>query len=497
MKDGPTIKKEPAMKDGPTIKEERAMNDGALQSFKTLVKQRCGLSFDGVSEQTLVAALAERMRATHSPDPHSYYQRLAPADPEFDDLVALLTINETYFFREADQLRLLVDKLVPRRLAASPVGQPLRILSAGSSTGQEPYSIAMALMEKYGPNVPALFMLAGGDINRQALAKAEAGRYGNFSFRGVAPELVSRYFRPCGGGAFELSEQIRSLVEFHYLNLLAEEFPEALGDMDFVFWRNVSIYFDAPARRAIQTKLARYMRDGAVLFVGNAETMANDFGIFSLTEENGLFYFLKNPAAKKKRVAAAPVPAAIPAPTPKPSVPAADPVPASSVPPAKDDIRELVRAQRWSEAQALLGKTGQAENPANRLLLSWVRLQTGDYAGSEALARQIQTDDIWSAEASLLLGLGAKGRQEWDGALKWLKRVIYTKPACWVAHYYLGELYRALGDAEAARRAYRTALQQLSQNPDADAGLSLPLGLPLAEIRFLCERHAAPAKTGG
>ncbi|KAF0222041.1 MAG: chemotaxis protein methyltransferase, partial [Rhodospirillaceae bacterium] len=268
------------------------MTAPTLQSFKDLVKSRCGLMLEGNGEQTLKAAVATRMQVTGLHGQPAYLSRLTTNAAEFQELVALLTINETYFFREPEQLALLTEKMVPRLLALRGPGRPIRILSAGCSTGEEPYSVAMALLDQYGEAMGSLVRLYAGDIDHLALAKARAGHYGAFSFRALSPERQQRYFTPIGRHGFALAETVRTRVEFHHLNLLSAEAPASLADFDIVLFRNVSIYFDAATRRTIQHNLARMMTLDGVLLVGTAETLANDLGVMRLVEEDGHFYFV-------------------------------------------------------------------------------------------------------------------------------------------------------------------------------------------------------------
>lgn len=474
------------------------MTGPTLQGFKDLVKSRCGLMLEGNGEQTLKAAIATRMRMAGLHGEPAYLSRLTTNEAEFQELVTLLTINETYFFREPEQLALLTGKMVPRLLALRGPGQPIRILSAGCSTGEEPYSIAMALLDQYGEAMGSLVGLHAGDIDHLALAKARAGHYSAFSFRALSPERQQRYFTPIGRHGFALAEAVRTRVAFHHLNLLSAEPPASLHDFDIVLFRNVSIYFDADTRRAIQQNLARMMTADGVLLVGTAETLANDLGVLRLVEEDGHFYFVKGPAASPPPKPSRP-PQALPpaAPPPKPRRPLPPPLPAGAAPvaepaPGIDTARRLIRDKRHDEAAALL-RGILARTPENLpalVLLAHVQVLRRDHPAAQALARQALDLDPWSVEAMVVQGFAAKWQGDHEGAIRWFKQAVYARHHCWVAQYYLAESYRAAGQPDLARRTYRVALQHLTQHPDGDGGLTLPLGLPVAEVRFLCERHA-------
>lgn len=489
-----------------------------LAAYKSLIKARCGLSFEGSDESKLTAALAARVGAL-AIAPEEYYPRLHAGEGEFQQLVNLLTINETYFFREPAQIQCLVARLAPRFLAEGSV--PIRILCAGCSSGEEPYSLVMALMEKYGESVERLFTVVGGDIDSSVLDKARQGQYGEFSFRGMSAEVRQRYFKTDRQGS-ALKEEVRRQVSFHELNVLTGEGFAALGEFDIIFFRNVSIYFDAPTRRIIQQNLHARMKPNAVLVVGTTETLANDLGVLTLVEEEGLFYFTKGrspmPALSCSFVPVSPEPAWPPSVNlPPPLVPPGDwflpstevsstvVCRSESVPAAAAGVRALARGRQatWEGAldQALpeldavlaLGEgPGQTEA---RLLKAYVLINRKDFAAAEPLLQAVLAVDEWSVDAMLLAGLAAKWQGRQEEALRWFKQAVYNHRDCWPAHYGLAELYRQGTDWEAARRAYRKVMQLLTEA--ADSGLRyVPPGLPVGEVRFLCEHQLARLEAG-
>ncbi|WP_306603456.1 CheR family methyltransferase [Azonexus sp.] len=479
-----------------------------LSPFKVLIKERCGLLFEGDSTDKLAHALKERM-AVHALASMAYYAMLQGNDGEFQELVNLLTINETYFFREPEQIRLLVDHLAPRFLAAHDGKTPVRILSAGCSSGEEPYSLAMALLDKYGTSVGQLFAFAGGDIDSTVLTKARNARYTDFSFRGVPEEIKQRYFDKDRWGRV-LKEQVRSLVSFHELNLLASEFPPALHDFDIIFFRNVSIYFDTPTRKIIQRNLASLMKDDGILVIGTAETLANDLGVLPQVEENGLFYFVKGkpplpaasipvarPAFDALTAPLPPAPLAIPSAVPLTPLPIAPPI--STLPVGDFELaRQLTCDKRYDEALPQLDAVLSIDpgHAAARLLKAYVLINRKDFGAAEALAQRVLAADTWSIDALLLLGLAAKWRKQTTESIRCFKQAAYTRHECWPAHYYLADLYRHSGEQELARRAYRVVVQLLSGS-EPDTGIRhIPLGLPASEVRFLCEHQLAKLPAG-
>ncbi|MDP2785592.1 MAG: CheR family methyltransferase [Sulfurimicrobium sp.] len=480
-----------------------------LDPYKDLIKQRCGLVLEGNGEDKLTTVLAQRIGVTKSGNSAEYFHRLQSSKDEFQDLVNLLTINETYFFRESEQLRLLTERLVPRLLRQRADGQPLRILSAGCSSGEEPYSIVMSLREKYGDDVSHLFSFSGGDIDTQALAKARSGRFSEFSFRGVGEHIKARYFEHDGWN-YRLKDEIRERVEFHEMNLFAETFPAALHDFDIIFFRNVSIYFDTPTRRIIQKNLAALLKDQGYLVIGTAETLANDLGVLALVEEDGLFYFAKG---QLPATAAVPRPAFdferhVPAPAASPepswtwsdlSVYGSSAVHLPVVEQFSFDLaRKYCEEKCHDEALEMLTRLlKHTPGDAHALLLqAHIQLNRKEFKRAEAGARQALQSDPWSIDAFVLLGLAAKWQELSEEAVRWFKQAVYARHECWPARYYLADLYRAGGEADKAQREYRGVLQLLSLPMVPDHGIKvLPLGLPHAELRFLCEHQLG--KLGG
>ena len=170
----------------------------------------------------------------------------------------------------------------------------------------------MALLDTYGKQALQLCEVVGVDIDTVVLQKAATGRYTAFSFRGVPDDVRARHFHSDGAG-WVVGDDVRAMVRFQTLNVLSRNVPPDLGNFDVIFFRNVSIYFDAPTRKAIQENLRAMMREDAVLLTGVSETLANDLGVLHLREEDGLFYFATTPAAVRK-AARVPLPMPVRAP---------------------------------------------------------------------------------------------------------------------------------------------------------------------------------------
>jgi chemotaxis protein methyltransferase CheR len=194
-------------------------------------------------------------------------------EAEFEFLLETLTVNETYFFREEDHFQTMLAELWPEWVRAG--DNPIRIWSAGSSTGCEAYTLAILLREKglVGGGRSQL-ELVGTDVNNRVLEEARTGLYGEFSLRGVAPYFRQKYFVK-EGQKYRLDAAVREMVTFRRVNLLNPNGWEATGQFHAIFCRNVLIYFDQQAKRRAVGLMSRALRNGGALIVGRSESLFN------------------------------------------------------------------------------------------------------------------------------------------------------------------------------------------------------------------------------
>jgi chemotaxis protein methyltransferase CheR len=258
-----------------------------------LVYEHCGILFREEMRYLLERRLGARLKANGMEDFSSYY-RLLRFDPgrkgELDAAVEALTTNETYFFREPQQLRAFSEELLPRLAEQKARTRRLRIWSAGCSTGEEAYTIAMLLLESrlfLGWDVEIL----GSDISRKVLAAARKACYQKSALRQAPAEMVDRYLRFEPGAGWSVVDQVRSMVTFGHMNLLAENTMSLIGRTDVIFCRNVMIYFDLAARRRVLRSFHDRLSDGGYLLLGHSESLINVTADFELVHlENDLVY---------------------------------------------------------------------------------------------------------------------------------------------------------------------------------------------------------------
>ncbi len=491
-----------------------------LEAAKTLLKGRLGLSFEGHGEASLRLAIERRLAASGATGTTclDYVARLAGDADELDALTSLLTIKETYFYREPEHLRLLIDYLAPELLRTRSPGRPVRILCVGCATGEEPYSIRIALREHWGLQADRDFAIAGADLDREALAAARRGCYRPHAFRTLDPELRARWFTATLKGDWRLADSIRTSVEFLQLNLLAIPYPDTLRGQDLIFYRNLSIYFDPPTRRLVLGHLGDLLRPEGFLIVGVAETLANNYGLLTLRDHQGVWYFSKQPASPLHRPQANPprrTERTRPRPgaatgtgvqraelgsapprnlTPPPPTPPQTQAQAPSASHLYQQALTLARAERFSDALGTLAPlcaTPDAE-PSHLTLQAQILYAQEDLAGAEEAALKALASNPWMAETRVLLGRINRVQGRLDAAIEHLRHAIYQSPDHWPAHGELAECQQAAGQREAARREYEISLRLLAAGPEvlAQAG-PLPLALPWMDLRQLYQARLA------
>lgn len=264
---------------------EIPMSSDEFRLLRDFVYQHCGLHFNEDAKYLLEKRLGKRLQHHHLKSFKDYYYLLRynqNKDQELSEVVDLLTTNETYFFREDFQLRSFTEEILPeiRQRKAREGDRRLRIWSAGCSTGEEPYTIAMLLLEQ--PDFADWQVdIIGTDISQRVLQIARKGVYGSSSFRVTPPELQQRYFTEVDG-KFRIADRVKNLVTISHLNLFDAPRVGLLGRMDVVFCRNVIIYFDLAAKKRVIDSFYQRLRPEGFLLLGHSESLMNLSNAFVL-----------------------------------------------------------------------------------------------------------------------------------------------------------------------------------------------------------------------
>lgn len=254
--------------------------------FRNLIYKESGIYLQEGKREFLEYRLRKRMKVTSAVSPYWYYRHLLENRvAEFPSLLELLTINETSFFRNQPQFDLLRETVLPS-FAAAKARSPrprLRVWSAGCSTGEEPYSIAMTILDRIGRPEGWEIQVCASDLNMAVLAAARRGRYAAAKVRETVPEsFLDRYFVSLGD-QYEVRETVRNLVAFDFHNLKHEN---GMHDLDAIFCRNVLIYFDEEEQRKVIDKFYRSLAPGGVLFLGHSESLQGVDSRFEFLFEN-------------------------------------------------------------------------------------------------------------------------------------------------------------------------------------------------------------------
>jgi chemotaxis protein methyltransferase CheR len=269
--------------DGPDAHGPRAVHFtqedvGRLCEF---LYRRTGMSFDGSKRYYIDRRLAERIAATGSASFQSYFAVLrSDADQEIEHLVNAFTVNETYFYREDHQLRCMTSDLLADAVRGRKAGAPIRIWSIPCSTGEEPYSIAIWLMENWNEVDNHNIEIVGSDIDTRALQAAGAGVYGERALMRLKKDVIARYFKPVAGDRYEIDPGLRNSIQFTRANLVDSQDMARYRDFDIVFCRNVLIYFDDSSRRIAAENLYDCLRPGGYICLGHSETMSRISPLF-------------------------------------------------------------------------------------------------------------------------------------------------------------------------------------------------------------------------
>ncbi len=260
-----------------------------LATLCTLLEARTGLTISDAKRTLVGARLAPRLRALALPSLDAYCRVLERSDAELAHLIDLVTTHETSFFRQPHHFAFLEGQLVPHwRDEARRRVRPhqVRVWSAGCSTGEEPYSIAMALYRGLPSAEGWTVQVLATDISEPALARARAGVFTEERSRGLPETYRSAYLRPCAGPpgssgspcTRKVDPDVARLLTFQRINLLDEVYP-APRDFDVVFCRNVLIYMRPDAQRRVVGRLFAHLADGGHLLLGQAEALLGVSGV--------------------------------------------------------------------------------------------------------------------------------------------------------------------------------------------------------------------------
>ena len=486
-----------------------------LTPFKNLIRERTGLSLS--SEPSRIGEeIRRRMALRNIKSPEDYFDLLLRDGNEFLVILNFLTVNETYFFREPVHLDLLTRKIIPQMLERDRHGRPIHILSAGCSTGEEPYSIAIALTEKYGAKASReLFSIIGIDIDTNTIRRAKEGIYRGQSFRSLDRQIMDNYFEPLEGKTYRIKEPLKGMVHFRCSNLLEISHMGIVMEPDVIFYRNVSIYFEEEVRKSVFIGLSRLLNDGGYLIVSATETLSHHFDVLPLIEMDGAFLFHKPTGPVQVKQGYVPPyehehgheqgdkyehehehehehecghgeERLEPSSVPEEQYKRED---------GEDHYKralDLAEKKKYSEALKILDgllKEGPLLTKVC-ILKAGILINLREMEEAKGLCLKAVEADVFCMDGYFLLGIIARHEDNPEEAVKRLKEALYIRTSSWLVHYYLAETYRNTGKAELARREYGIVIRLLEKGAFSDHGVSFfPLSFSEEQVIHLCRQN--------
>jgi len=472
----------------------------SLSLFNSFIARTMGLHIRNERLPELAQKVAAACRDFGYDDPEACMLWLmsAPLSREQLEILArALTIGETYFLRDPRSYRALEEHVLPELISSRRKGNKcLRIWSAGCSSGEEPYSIAI-LLNRIIPNLDSWnIVLLATDINPDALERGRQGVYSQWSFRDAPPWLMD-YFKKRQDGRFEIIPRIREMVQFNYLNLAEDSYPALVNNtnaIDIIFCRNVMLYFEPAMISNVTAKFHNALLEGGWLFVSPTEIGHRSFAGFTCRSFPGAIAFRKGsrdraeegssvpstlPPATTTTVASGAAPAtALPDyPASASALPAthgpeesigADKRDAGGAAPLPDVYQEAVdlyAAGRYEPAAAKI-REFLADHPddADALeLLTKVYANLGKFAEAGQYCEAAIAADKLRAPNHYLLSIILLEQGQMTEAAAALKRALYIDHDFILAHFALGNLNRQAGKRKDSKRNFANALHLLEK----------------------------------
>jgi len=493
--------------------------------IRGFITSRSGLYFRDHDLRNLEDAIGARMLSRQLESPLSYYTFLTTAherEDEFRELINLLTVKHTYFFRNEPHFNALRETVLPeivRQKLTSLRGGPnirpdeaiskpsIRIWSAGCSTGEEPYSIAMAVRDVIEDTENWEIQILATDASTRALEAARRGVYGGNAMRLVTPELREKYFRKPHTEnrtpIYEVRDSVKRMVNFGYFNLMEEEFP---SDFEIIFCRNVVIYFEFQNTLKIMRKFYESMAEEGYMFIGYSETlqfMQDEFRM--VNRDDAIFYKKARPEKKpeEKFESVTPSPGKL---EEKELEKALEEISRAELeakiekeaekkavlPPAKMEevlarVVKHMHLKEYDEALSLIERAHEIDETAldPYYLGAEIFMNQGRLDGAkENLQSALKLNPLF-APAHYLLGCIFIEENELEKAKESFKKALYIDKNFFLAHFYLANVYRNESKRAEAIREYRNTSKALSKREPSDI-LAYSGGFNAATLMSVC-----------
>ncbi len=482
-----------------------------FERIRSTLATYSGVYIDQTSQRVMALGLAQRLEATGKPfDEYASYINQMSGLAELHALAELVLNHETVFFRNQPHMQALREVIFRTLHRRKPAGEPIRVWSAGCSTGEEPYSIAITAMEALGKPLPRPVQIWATDLSESALEKARHGIYRGRTLSNVSPDLRQRYFDQ-RSDMWSVNKLVRELITFEQFNLL-HPFPKQAQAVDIIFCQNVTIYFELETFRDLVDRFYHILPEGGYLFLGFSETLWNIYDKFRLQEIASGFIYVKEPP----RPQAEPEPVPTAAKSPLATQPRPQPRPVGSSPSSRSSKvstrrkplapaapvqqpssfshdhtlqrgQELLDVGQVDEVLNMLYKVplNGVHAPKTLALIAQAHANRGDLDVAVAEARRAIALNSLTTEAYILLGVLHARQGQYQAAASQLERARYLEPDIALISFHLAEVYRQMQRKAAAVREYRNTLKKLAEY----APEMLLDGVSVGLLQQTCERY--------
>ncbi len=435
-----------------------------FERFSRLVRQASGIYFSKNKAEVLRSALAQRAGIVGASDLGKYYDFVNSirGGGELVRLLEHLSVQETQFFRNRPHFEALRKYIIPELARSKEDERRLRFWCAGCSTGEEPYSVAMTVLDILPDPGSWSIRILGTDLNEVALRRAARGWYPEQKLACVDRQHLRRYFEPEKDG-YRLGDDVRRLIRFRRHNLVKDPLPvESLGGCDAVFCRNVIIYFTHDTAKFVIERFFDVINPGGYLFLGHSETLWKMSTMYSLVEIGDAFIYRKpSPGQGSRRF-----------------------IPdrrlrRAGLPPGVEHDRRLAGRDRRRDSQAGRPEPERQEQPQERRqedepappssqkVKEKARqyISRGEFGKAVSLINQALAPAAADAETYFLLGLAHEKANEPEAAREDFRRALFLDANLSLAYFHLASVLEQAGELKSAIREYRNAGRSFEKNP--------------------------------
>ncbi|MHB1326461.1 MAG: CheR family methyltransferase [Thermoleophilia bacterium] len=461
------------------------LTEDDFERFRKLINQTSGIFFDRGKLDLLRLGLTDRAEAVGAETLAEYYEQLTSLpdrEMELRRLLDHLSVQETQFFRNLPQFDALRKYVIPEIVQRKSNGyRNLRFWSAGCSTGQEPYSLAMAVLDVLPDADSWNIQILGTDLSENALAIAEKGWYQERKLTGIDRKHRERYFRESDGG-YVVAEPLRRMVHFARQNMVTDSLPISIfGTCDIVFCRNVIIYFTHETAKYVIEHFFDIINPGGYLFLGHSETLWKMSAKYSLVEMGDAFIYKKSlPRSIEgrrfipdRRLRELPLPLDV-----------------VTERRGADGRRNLQQAKDLVESKnpKIDGPTKETKSPQADPLIMKARasIDLGGYEMAIELLNDAVKQNGDTVEVHFLLGLAHERRNDLELAVEAFRRAICCDNTYSLAYFHVANAMERLGRFKAAVKEYRNAAKALKQDQPSRWELDLD-AFDINSLVNLCE----------